>query len=190
MVIDLALCMRCRACMVACKTEHQIPAGRHAGHEYYRITVLEYERGHYPATRRVFAPILCMHCEVAPCIDACPVPGAIYRRADGIVVISQHKCDGCKRCLEICPYCALYFDEERCVVDKCDFCAGRIDRGLEPACVSTCMGRAMFFGDLDDPDSEVYRLARKAGTGPDRPLSPPHFGQTFKPAVYYNAPDG
>ena len=185
MVINLALCMRCSACMVACKTEHQILTGKHDGHEYYRMSVLEYEKGKYPTVKRVFAPILCMQCENAPCIDVCPIPGAIYRREDGIVVVNKDKCNGCKLCMQVCPYDALYFDEERHVVDKCDFCAERLDQGLEPACVSTCMGRAIAFGDLDDSDSEVSKMIERNDVKPDRPLFPPYFSQVFKPSIYY-----
>jgi len=185
MVIDLRFCMRCRACMIACKTEHQIPTGKHDGQEYYRISVLEYEVGQYPAVKRVFAPVLCMQCGTAPCIDICPIPGAIYRREDGIVVINKDRCDGCKRCMIVCPFDALYFDEENRVVDKCDFCVGRLDQGLEPACVATCMGKAIVFGDLNDLDSEVSRLVRRNDVKPDRPLFPSYFGQIFRPSVYY-----
>lgn len=185
MVIDLALCMRCRACMVACKTEHEIPTGKHAGHEYYRIGVLEFERGSYPTVKRIFAPVLCMQCSVAPCIDVCPISGAISRRADGIVVVDKDKCNGCKLCIRVCPYDALYFDEERRVVDKCDFCAERLKQDMEPACVATCMGRAITFGDLDDPDSEVSQLVKRKDVNPDRPLFLRYFSELFKPSVYY-----
>ena len=185
MVIDLALCMRCRACMVACKTEHQIPTGKHNGHEYYRISALEYEKGTYPSVKRVYSPILCMQCEVAPCIDVCPIPGALYRREDGIVAVDKDKCNGCKLCVQVCPYDGFYLDEERHVVDKCDFCAERLDQGLEPACIATCQNSAMVFGDLDDPDSEVSRLVRRSDVKPGRPLFPEYFSQAFKPSVYY-----
>jgi len=185
MVIDLSFCMRCRACMVACKTEHQIPTGKHNGHEYYRISVLEYEKGKYPLAKRIFAPVLCMHCQAAPCIDSCPILGAIYRREDGIVVVDKAKCNGCQLCMQVCPYDALYLDEERSVVDKCDFCAERLGQGLEPACVATCMGRAMVFGDLDDPDSEASKLVKRDDVKPDRPSSPPHLSQVFRPSIYY-----
>lgn len=190
MVIDLALCTRCRACIVACKTEHQIPPGKEGGHEYHRMSVLEYETGKYPTVKRVFAPILCMHCETAPCIDVCPIPGAIYRREDGIVVVNKGKCDGCMRCMIVCPYSALYLDEENRVVDKCDLCADRLDHGLEPACVATCMGKAIAFGDLDDPDSQISRLVKGNSAKPNRPLFPLYFSQVFKPSVYYtDAPE-
>ena len=101
------------------------------------------------------------------------------------MVVNQEKCNGCKLCMQVCPYNALYLDEEKRVVDKCDFCADRLDQGLEPACVATCMGRAMVFGDLEDPDSEVSRLVERNGVKPDRPLLPPYFSQVFKPSVYY-----
>ena len=185
-VIDLTKCMRCRACMVACKTEHRIPTGKHGGHEYFRIAVLEYENGKYPEVERVFAPILCMQCQIAPCIDVCPIPGAVYRRTDGIVAVNRELCDGCRRCMKVCPYGAFYFDVENDVVDKCDFCTDRIDVGLEPACVAACMGRAMLFGDLDDPNSEISRLVKEDGVKPARPMWPEYFGRLFNPSVFYS----
>lgn len=171
--------------MVACKTEHKISPGKHGGHEYYRISVLEYEEGNYPKVKRVFAPILCMQCEPVPCIDVCPIQSAIYRREDGIVVVDRNKCDGCKRCMQVCPYNALYFDEEKHVVDKCDFCVDRIIQGLEPACVATCMGKALVFGDLDDPESEVSKLVERNDVKSDRLLFPAYFSLFFKPSIYY-----
>ena len=173
--------------MVACKIEHQIPTGKHAGHEYFRIGVLAYEDGEFPNVDRVFAPVFCLHCRTAPCIDVCPVPGALYRKNTGIVVIDRNKCDGCKRCMHVCPYHALYFDEENCVVDKCDLCADRIQEGLEPACVSACMGRAMIFGDLDNPESEVSNFLKKRFTKPVKLLWPEYFEETFRPSIFYYA---
>jgi len=184
-VFNLATCTRCRACMVACKTEHQILTGKHNGHEYHRIKVLEYEIGKYPKVKRVFAPILCMECEKAPCIEVCPLSDAIYRRADGIIVVDKDKCIGCKYCMKVCPYDALYFNEENRIVDKCDFCTNRLDQGLEPACVTTCMNKAIIFGDLDDPDSEASKMIKRSDVKPERPLWPAYFGKTFKPRVYY-----
>ena len=111
MVIDLTLCMRCRACMVACKTEHSIPTGKHAGNEYFRIRVLEYESGRYPEVNRVFAPILCMQCTTAPCIDVCPMklmPTIIsqyaqqddFDKANECFALDCYEC-GC--CSYVCP---------------------------------------------------------------------------------------
>lgn len=185
MVINLSQCMRCRACMVACKIEHRIPTGKSIGHEHFRISVLMYEDGEYPDVKRIFAPILCMHCQNAPCIDVCPIPEALYRKDTGIVMIDRDKCDGCKRCMQVCPYNALYFDEENNVVDKCDFCADRIKEGLKPACVSACMGRAMIFGDLDNSESEVSTFLKGRVVEPARVLWPNYFDKTFGPSIFY-----
>jgi tetrathionate reductase subunit B len=171
--------------MVACKIEHRIPTGRHNGHEYFRIGVLAYENGQYPDVKRVFAPVLCMHCRNAPCIHVCPVPGALYRDETGIVIIDGNRCDGCKRCIRVCPYNAVYFDEENHVADKCDLCADRIMAGLEPACVSACMGRAMIFGDLDDPESKISTTLSKRTVEPVGLLWPQYFDTTFQPSVFY-----
>ena len=185
MVINLSQCMRCRACMVACKIEHRIPTGTHGGHEYFRIRSLAYENGEYPDVTRIFSPVLCMHCRNAPCMDVCPVPGALSRGDNGMVVIDPNKCDGCRRCMEVCPYHALYFDEKHHVVDKCDFCVDRVEEGLKPACVSACMGRAMVFGDLDDPDSEISTFLEDPNVVPADLLWPGYFDKTFRPSVFY-----
>ena len=185
MVVNLSQCMRCRACMIACKIEHRIPTGKHTGHEYFRIGALTYEEGDYPEVKRVFAPVFCMHCRNAPCIDVCPIPGAVYRDNNGIVRIDRTKCDGCRRCIDVCPYHALYFDEEDCVVDKCDFCAGRINAGLQPACVSACMGNAMIFGDLDDSESAVSAALKGGALESADLLWPDYVDKTFRPSVFY-----
>ena len=171
--------------MVACKIEHRISTGKHIGHEYFRIGAMTYEEGNYPDVKRVFAPVFCMHCQNAPCIDACPIPGALYRDATGIVRIDSTKCDGCRRCITVCPYHALYFDEENCVVDKCDFCADRIKEGLQPACVSACMGRAMIFGDLDDSESAVSAALKNDTMESVGLLWPNYFDKAFRPSVFY-----
>ena len=171
--------------MVACKTEYQIPTGKHNGHEYYRISVLEYEVGKFPEVKRIFAPVICMQCKNAPCIDVCPIPGALYRRKDGVVVVEKDKCVGCKYCMQVCPYDALYFNEEKRVVDKCDLCVDRIDQGLEPACVAACMNKAIVFGDLDDQDSKISKMTKRSDVKPHRPLWPAYYTQIFKPSIYY-----
>jgi len=188
MLIDLTLCMGCGACMVACKTEHQIPTGKHNGHEYYRIGPLKYEMGKYPAVKRGYLPMFCMQCEKAPCIDICPIKGALYRRDDGVIIIDKDKCDGCKLCIQACPYKALYFNEEKLVVDKCDFCAERLEQGLEPACVTACLGKAIIFGDFDDSSSKVSRRVVKKNVKGGSPLLPSYFNKAFKPSVYYIEP--
>jgi len=173
MVIDLKRCVGCYSCALACKCENGTPKG------VYWSKVLVSEKGKYPTTRMIFLPVLCMHCQNAPCIHVCPT-GATYKRNDGIVLVEYDKCMGCRYCELSCPYDARVFMEELKafqpdgvltpyeervykkhhlgVAEKCQFCADRVDQGLEPSCVDTCPGFARFFGDLNDPTSEVCEL--------------------------------
>ena len=112
---------------------------------------------------------------------ACPVPGAIYKRDGGIVLIDEEKCDGCKLCIPACPYDALYFREDKAVVDKCTFCVENIEKGLLPECVTTCPADAMIFGDLGNPESLISKLVREWDA---RPLC---LEYGTRPAVYYTA---
>lgn len=172
MVLDLKRCIGCQSCTIACKLENATPPG------IFWAKVLETETGKYPQAKRSFIPVLCNHCQDPPCLRACP-SGATTKREDGLVLIDQDTCIGCKACIVACPYEARsfredgrgYFSEEltpfekvgyqkhqKGVVSKCNFCKDRVDKGLEPACVQTCPTIARVFGDLDDPDSEVSRL--------------------------------
>ena len=181
MLIDLKSCSGCKACMTACKAYHDIPFGEHEGREYYRIWPEEVELGEYPYVIRNMTPLLCMQCEDPPCLVACPTPGAIYIREDGIVLIDEEKCDGCKLCIPACPYGALYFREDKGIADKCTFCVENVDKGIQPECVKACPAEAMFFGDLGNPESQVSKLIRKWDA---RPLRAEH---GTKPSVYYTA---
>ncbi len=151
-VIEIAKCIDCRACMVACKAENGVPVG------YSRNWVREKgPKGVFPHLGLSFEPGNCMHCENPPCERVCPTR-ATYKRADGIVLIDQDRCIGCRYCIMACPYNARYFDEKKGVVDKCTFCVHRLTAGLDPACVHTCMTGARHFGNIRDPWSEVSRL--------------------------------
>jgi tetrathionate reductase subunit B len=105
----------------------------------------------------VMLPRLCNHCADAPCIPVCPV-GATYQRADGIVVVNADACVGCAYCVQACPFDARFINHATGKADKCTFCAHRVDAGLLPACVESCVGGARIFGDLRDPASAVSRL--------------------------------
>ena len=150
-VIDQTRCIGCHACTVACKEENRVPLGT------FRTWVKYVEKGEFPNTRRHFAVLRCNHCDNAPCVTICPTV-ALYRRADGIVDFDRDRCIGCKSCMQACPYDALYIDPDTNTAAKCHFCAHRVERGLEPACVIVCPERAILTGDLDDPDSEVARV--------------------------------
>ena len=194
MVIDLDLCVGCDACTMACKAENGTPPG------IWYAPVYEKEVGRYPNVKRMFIPTLCNHCEDAPCLNACPT-GAIFKREDGIVMVNDEVCCGSQACVAACPYGAMHFLEteesefggeltplekmnfaqwETGTVQKCTFCAHRIDQGVyEPACVETCPAKCRFFGDLDDPQSEVSQRVR------NKNAQQPREEYGTKPSVYY-----
>jgi Fe-S-cluster-containing dehydrogenase component len=150
-VIDQRKCIGCHACTVACKEEHSVPLGA------FRTWVKYVERGTFPAARRYFSVLRCNHCDDAPCVTICPTV-ALYRRADGIVDFDGARCIGCKSCMQACPYDALYIDPATRTAAKCNYCAHRVEVGLEPACVIVCPEQAIVAGDLDDPGSRIARL--------------------------------
>lgn len=153
MVVDLARCVGCQSCTVSCAVENRVPVGS------FRTVVSDYEvvRGGTP--RRALLPRLCNHCGSPACTTVCPTQ-ATYRRADGVVVVNNSRCVGCAACVQACPYEGRFVNAETGTADKCTWCAHRVDRGLLPACVETCVGGARVFGDLADPASEVSRLVR------------------------------
>jgi len=148
MVILEDRCIDCERCMEACKKTWKVP-------EYgYRTRILEVEdRG-----RKSFMPVLCFHCDLPACVSACPTKASYKRKEDGIVLVDPRKCIGCKICMLACPYDARYFNENIHAIDKCTFCQPRLEKGLKPACVEACPAHVRIFGDLNDEDSEVYKL--------------------------------
>jgi Fe-S-cluster-containing dehydrogenase component/formate-dependent nitrite reductase membrane component NrfD len=175
-VLDQTRCIGCHACTVACKEENGVPLGA------FRTWVKYVEKGEFPNTRRHFAVLRCNHCDNAPCVTICPTV-ALYRRADGIVDFDRDRCIGCKSCMQACPYDALYIDPETHTAAKCHFCAHRIERGLEPACVIVCPERAILAGDLDDPASEVARVVAQSPVLVRKPE------QGTKPKLFYVGAD-
>jgi len=172
MVIDLKKCIGCNACVIACKQENNNPIG------YYRTWVKDVERGSYPQVKRGFIPLLCNHCESPICNRNCPVK-ATYQRPDGLVLIDYDRCIGCKYCMVSCPYNMRFPHPYRRTADKCTFCVHRVDRGLKPACVDACIGKARIFGNLLDPTSEASQLIARQ---PVHVLKPE---QNTKPRVFF-----
>lgn len=149
MVIDTNRCTCCHGCTIACISENNVPDG------YYRNWVKKISKGTYPNVRFHFLPRMCNNCEDAPCLNLCPT-GATYRtEEDGVVHVNRDVCVGCHVCIDACPYGARFLNPITRTADKCDFCYHRITQGIEPACVTTCTGRARIFGDLNDPKSEI-----------------------------------
>lgn len=150
-LIDLRKCVGCHSCSVACKAENDVPLS------VFKCWVKIIQKGKYPHVSRSFLPVLCNNCENPICLKNCPVK-ATYQREDGIVMIDEHRCIGCKYCIASCPYDVRYVNPFKKYVQKCNWCFHRVDAGIEPACVETCIGRARIFGDLKDPHSEISIL--------------------------------
>lgn len=186
MLIDLNTCIGCHACSVACKAEFDVPLG------VFRDTVKYVEDGEYPNATRHFIPVLCNHCEDAPCLDACPTD-AISRQPDGEVVINEGDCNLNRFCMAACPYGAIYEDPQLGVAQKCTFCEHRTADGRQPACVDACPTGCRIFGDLDDPDSEIAQQVAKNETSvwkPDAETSPRVFYVDPRNALPLIAVDG
>jgi Fe-S-cluster-containing dehydrogenase component len=114
----------------------------------------------------------CMHCEKPACLEVCPTGAISKRPEDGVVLINEGKCIGCRYCSWACPYGAVGFDAERRVADKCTYCEHRLARGEMPACVSKCPGHALSFGKSDALSAAAKSEGRRvlninaAGTKP------------------------
>ncbi len=150
-VIDNRKCIGCHACTTACKSENDVAVGVN------RTWVKQVEKGEFPNTTRLFSVMRCNHCTDAPCVEICPTE-ALFFRDDGIVDFDKDRCIGCKSCMQACPYDALYIDPKTETAAKCNYCAHRIDVGLEPACVNVCPEQAIISGDMENAESEISQL--------------------------------
>ncbi|MFB3852346.1 MAG: 4Fe-4S dicluster domain-containing protein [Vicinamibacterales bacterium] len=168
MVIDTRRCVGCMDCVVACKTENEVPEGLN------RDWIAYDTNGTFPTLRTEVRSERCNHCDSPPCVTCCPTSASHVEPLGNVVLVTREKCIGCKACLASCPYDARFVHPEG-YADKCTFCFHRVEKGLLPACVAVCPTHCMHFGDLDDPKSEVSRLLAsrrhhsllpEAGTGP------------------------
>ena len=161
-VIDHTRCIGCHACTTACKSENLVPIS------VTRTYVKHVDIGVFPQTRRAHQVTRCNQCAHAPCVTACPT-SAMFKRTDGIVDFDKSICIGCKACMAACPYDAIFINPEDHSAEKCNFCAHRLDVGLEPACVVVCPTQAILIGDLNDSDSYVTQIVSREPVTVRRP---------------------
>jgi anaerobic dimethyl sulfoxide reductase subunit B len=149
---DASSCIGCKACQNACIDKNDLPLGI----RWRRV--FEYGGGNWLNIDNVETPnnvfmyevsTACQHCSNPVCLEVCPA-AAISKRSDGIVLIDETKCIGCRYCQWACPYGAPQFNEETKAMTKCNFCYDLQDQGLNPACVDACVMRCLDFGDLDE----------------------------------------
>ena len=172
MVIDTRRCVGCMDCVVACKTENDVPEG------YNRDWITETVRGEFPTLQLEIRSERCNHCANPPCVSCCPTGASHIHERGGVVLVTHGKCIGCKACLAACPYDARFSHPDG-YADKCTFCIHRVEQGLLPACVCVCPTHCMHFGDADDPLSGVSRLL---AARPHHTLLPE---AGTKPRIYY-----
>jgi len=194
----------CKECIDACHREHNVPDFGNPKDEVKWIwnepfkDVFPGQEHRYIDERLKAKPVLvlCNHCDNPPCVRVCPTQATFRRKEDGIVMMDYHRCIGCRFCVAGCPYGArsMNFRDPRPfikkiipsfptrtkgVVEKCNFCEERLARGLMPACVEACKEKALIFGDLEDPQSEIRKIIQAQLTLRRKPELGTH------PQVYY-----
>ena len=206
MVVNLKACRAkdgCRECIDACHRVHNVPVFGNSKDEIKWIWTIPYDEA-FQKQKHEFteeglkdspALVFCNHCDNPPCVSVCPTK-ATWKREDGIVMMDYHRCIGCRYCMAACPYGSRSFNwrdprpftsetnpdfptRAKGVVEKCNFCQERLAQGLLPACVEACPERALVFGDLGDPGSEVRKILRSYHTIRRKP------SLGTKPEVYY-----
>lgn len=141
-ILDRSKCTGCRACINACKFENNTTLDFTLNYRWITIR----ESGAYPKPKLEYFTLACNHCVEPACMAACPVDAISKRPQDGIVLIDQDKCIGCEYCVWACPYGVPQMNQVTNKAEKCTFCVHRIEQGLRPACVETCVGGYIRFG--------------------------------------------
>jgi tetrathionate reductase subunit B len=198
MLIDVDKCIGCGNCVRACETENDVPEG------FFRTWVERYHiedwqadhpdvdspnGGHdgFPETHKsgksFFIPKLCNHCTDSPCVQVCPV-GATFRTPDGVVLVDEKYCLGCRYCIQACPYGCRFLNPKKNTADKCTLCYHRITKGLTTACCEACPTQARVLADLKNPKDPIHEFLRTHNVQ----VLKPHMATGAK--VFYNNLDG
>ena len=201
MGVQIEKCIGCGKCVEACKIENDVPMEPY----YFRTWVERYIiyadgevsvdspnggiNGFPPiesdkdVLRTFFVPKLCNHCENPPCVQVCPV-GATFETQDGVVLVDDDYCIGCRYCIQACPYGARFLDPRTHTAGKCTFCYHRITKGLLPACVEICPTQARIFGELDKLSTPLNRMMRQSN------IQVLKAHMNTEPKVFYSDLDG
>ena len=201
MGVQIEKCIGCGKCVEACKIENDVPMEPY----YFRTWVERYIiyadgdvsvdspnggiNGFPPIEsekqilRTFFVPKLCNHCENPPCVQVCPV-GATFETQDGVVLVDDDYCIGCRYCIQACPYGARFLDPRTHTAGKCTFCYHRITEGLLPACVEICPTQARIFGELDKLSTPLNRMMRQSN------IQVLKAHMNTEPKVFYSDLDG
>ncbi len=170
-LIDTGRCVGCETCTVACKNWNNLEPAVTAtpgtqGPIWRRISTTE--TGTYPTVSIAKVSMSCNHCGKPACAGVCPT-GAITKRADdGVVVVDQAKCIGCKACLAACPFAVPQFGTNG-KMQKCTFCLDRVAQGKQPACVTNCPAKALFAGSMEELTKLAANKAVQALTANTQP---------------------
>jgi len=201
MGVQIEKCIGCGKCVEACKIENDVPMEPY----YFRTWVERYIiyadgdvsvdspnggiNGFPPIEsekqilRTFFVPKLCNHCENPPCVQVCPV-GATFETQDGVVLVDDDYCIGCRYCIQACPYGARFLDPRTHTAGKCTFCYHRITEGLLPACVEICPTQARIFGELGKLSTPLNRMMRQSN------IQVLKAHMNTEPKVFYSDLDG
>ena len=197
LTIDISKCIGCGNCVRACAAENGVPEGYfRTWVERYYVTETDrpevdspnggmngFPSLNRPEAKSFFVPKLCNHCADSPCVQACPV-GATFESPDGVVLVDQKYCVGCRYCIQACPYGCRYLDPRKNVVDKCTLCYHRITKGLTTACSEVCPTGARKLADLKNPNDPVHQFLRENHVE----VLKPHLATGAK--VFYKDMDG
>lgn len=203
MLIDVDKCIGCGNCVRACKSENDVPLQE--GHfrtwvERYQVDTRDAEHPRvdspdggfdgFPeiatpgaSVKVFFVPKLCNHCTHSPCVQVCPV-GATFESPDGVVLVDESYCLGCRYCVQACPYGCRFIDARTMTADKCSLCYHRITQGLTTACCEACPTGARQLVDLKNPRDPVHEVLRTTAVH----VLKPQMATGAK--VYYNGLDG